>query len=148
RARPLEHHGLNIADLDALPFRRGQLMVADQEWRHGGGSEKLPTGQIATSHFHCLSPVADWGIHAMEIVAHPVPHAVTLREKIQMKYKSVVQTILAIGLVASLPLTAAGPKVTVYKTSTCGCCGKWVEHLKTNGFDVTVQDVPSTDEYR
>src|SRR6478736_6517382 len=65
-----------------------------------------------------------------------------------MKNKSVVQAIVAIGLIASLPLTAAGPKVTVYKTTTCGCCSKWVEHLKTNGFDVTVQDVPSTAEYR
>ena len=65
-----------------------------------------------------------------------------------MKNKSIVQAIVAIGMIASLPLTAAGPKVTVYKTTTCGCCGKWVEHLKTNGFDVTVQDVPSTTEYR
>ena len=38
--------------------------------------------------------------------------------------------------------------MTVYKTRTCGCCGKWVEHLRANGFDVTVNDVPSTAEYR
>src|SRR6266403_1297018 len=68
--------------------------------------------------------------------------------RFQMNNKSVLQAIVAIGLIASLPLTAAGPKVTVYKTVTCGCCGKWVEHLKTNGFDVTVQDVPSTADYR
>lgn len=33
------------------------------------------------------------------------------------------------------------PTVTVYKSPTCGCCTKWVEHLETNGFDVQVHDV-------
>ena len=29
--------------------------------------------------------------------------------------------------------------ITVYKTATCGCCAKWVDHLRANGFapDVT-----------
>ena len=27
-------------------------------------------------------------------------------------------------------------EITVYKTPTCGCCGKWVDHLKNNGFKV------------
>ena len=51
-------------------------------------------------------------------------------------------------LVAALPLSAAGIKMQVYKTATCGCCAKWVEHLKANGFDVTVENVPSTAPYR
>lgn len=33
------------------------------------------------------------------------------------------------------------PEVTVYKSPTCGCCTKWVEHLRANGFDVTGADV-------
>lgn len=33
----------------------------------------------------------------------------------------------------------AGPLVTVAKSATCGCCGKWVEHLKQNGFEVDVK---------
>jgi hypothetical protein len=65
-----------------------------------------------------------------------------------MKYDKIVQTLAALTLLAALPLDAAGPKMTVYKTRTCGCCAKWVEHLKTNGFDVTVEEVPSTAEYR
>jgi hypothetical protein len=43
---------------------------------------------------------------------------------------------------------AAEPQLTVYKTATCGCCGKWAEHMKANGFDVEVNDVPSTAPYR
>jgi hypothetical protein len=45
-------------------------------------------------------------------------------------------------------LLAQTPAMTVYKTRTCGCCSKWVDHMKANGFDVTVKDVPSTAEYR
>ena len=43
-------------------------------------------------------------------------------------------------------LKAAEPAMTVYKTKTCGCCGKWVEHLRTNGFTVNVKEVESMDE--
>ena len=35
--------------------------------------------------------------------------------------------------------------VQVYKTSTCGCCSKWVEHLKANGFSVVATDVEDID---
>ena len=37
---------------------------------------------------------------------------------------------------------AQGPVcVEVYKSTYCGCCGKWVEHLRKNGFDVVTKDV-------
>ena len=32
------------------------------------------------------------------------------------------------------------PPITVWKSPSCGCCGKWVEHLKEAGFDVEVID--------
>jgi hypothetical protein len=61
--------------------------------------------------------------------------------------------IVGVGLVAGLwwatawagasPLTvapAAAPSVVVYKTPTCGCCTKWIEHLKQAGFAVTAHD--------
>lgn len=28
------------------------------------------------------------------------------------------------------------PVVEVYKSATCGCCNKWIEHLKQSGFSV------------
>jgi len=40
--------------------------------------------------------------------------------------------------------TAATPRpvmLAVYKTPTCGCCAKWVEHMKQNGFTVHVTDL-------
>ena len=52
----------------------------------------------------------------------------------------------AAGLVALM--TACGPaensavaEVTVYQNPTCGCCKKWVRHLRDNGFKVTTHDV-------
>ena len=31
--------------------------------------------------------------------------------------------------------------MTVYKTPTCGCCTKWVNHLREQGFQVTAYDI-------
>ncbi len=65
-----------------------------------------------------------------------------------MKRHTFLRTLAALALLAVPPATAAGPQVIVYKTATCGCCGKWVEHLKVNRFEPVVKDVPSTAEYR
>lgn len=32
--------------------------------------------------------------------------------------------------------TADSPEITVYRSPTCGCCGKWLEHMKANQFKV------------
>src|SRR6266568_4092514 len=58
------------------------------------------------------------------------------------------RTLLAFACLPALAPGAAGSPVNVFKTPTCGCCAKWVEHLRANGFEVTVEDVPSTAEYR
>jgi len=33
-------------------------------------------------------------------------------------------------------IVLAGPLITVYKTPDCGCCVKWVEYLRKEGFEV------------
>ncbi|UUZ48951.1 hypothetical protein LP420_41140 [Massilia sp. B-10] len=50
----------------------------------------------------------------------------------------------------ALPLMAraAAPAVDVYKSATCGCCHKWVDHLRANGFNVTAHDVADPGLYR
>lgn len=42
----------------------------------------------------------------------------------------------------------AGELVTVYKSPTCGCCEKWIEHLEQSGFTVEAHDVPNPDVVR
>jgi hypothetical protein len=34
----------------------------------------------------------------------------------------------------------APPNLTVYKSPTCGCCTKWVDHVKAAGFTTVVHD--------
>src|ERR1043166_4393181 len=58
------------------------------------------------------------------------------------------RTIFALAFAPAFPLLAAAPKINVFKTATCGCCGKWVEQLRAAGFDVNVENVASTAEYR
>ena len=40
----------------------------------------------------------------------------------------------------AVPRPAPGPEVVVYKSPSCGCCKKWVEHVQATGFRVTVHD--------
>ena len=51
----------------------------------------------------------------------------------------VVAAALALG---SSPASADPPVIHVYKSATCGCCKKWVEHLRSRGHTVEVSDVP------
>jgi hypothetical protein len=50
--------------------------------------------------------------------------------------------ILAVGAALGFSGVALAAEVTVYKSPTCGCCGKWVAHMRDKGFDLTVHDVP------
>ena len=65
-----------------------------------------------------------------------------------MTRNTFLRAMLAGPTVAAVRAFAAAPKIQVFKTPTCGCCGNWVKHLKDNGFDVAVKDVPDTGEYR
>ena len=55
--------------------------------------------------------------------------------------KSSIQIAVFLSLLAPLAWAAGPlPAVTVYKSPSCGCCGKWVEHMKASGFAVTTID--------
>lgn len=44
------------------------------------------------------------------------------------------------GLWAQLPRAKGPTPITVYKSSTCGCCAKWVDHIRASGFAPVVHD--------
>lgn len=50
-----------------------------------------------------------------------------------------------LGVLGTLTLTACGresrAQVTMYKSPTCGCCGKWADHMRESGFDVIEHSV-------
>jgi hypothetical protein len=57
--------------------------------------------------------------------------------------------VVALGIGGSEPgRVPVSPRetVTVYKSPTCGCCSKWVDHLRAAGFTVVVHDTDNLDE--
>jgi len=65
-----------------------------------------------------------------------------------MKALTIFLTISLLGFNTSInaKTIAAGKPVdiVVYKSPTCSCCGKWLEHLKQNNFnvkDIVTEDV-------
>lgn len=56
-----------------------------------------------------------------------------------------------LGLTATLPTLPAMAQISgqtqpraiqVLKTASCGCCGGWITHLRSSGYQVTARDVP------
>ena len=52
---------------------------------------------------------------------------------------------LLVAIVLGLPVFTAFAEepvsVQVFKSPTCGCCSKWIDHLERNGFEVEARDV-------
>lgn len=66
-----------------------------------------------------------------------------------MKRRRLLQstaTIAAMAALGTLPALAARlpPRVEVFKSPQCGCCGGWIEHMRAAGFDVKVTEVGNT----
>jgi hypothetical protein len=54
-----------------------------------------------------------------------------------------VAVALSVGAAAAQEKAVASrPQLTVYKSPTCGCCGKWVEYMQANGFAASVTNLP------
>jgi hypothetical protein len=70
----------------------------------------------------------------------------------QMTHKRRVFLRQLMSVLTMAPLAAfaesAGPMVKVYKSRTCGCCSKWVEHMRAAGFKVEAIDVPDVSPYK
>lgn len=63
--------------------------------------------------------------------------------------KSSIRMTAFLALFSSTAWAAAPmPTVQVYKSPSCGCCGKWVEHMKANGFNVLTHDTENVAEHK
>lgn len=67
---------------------------------------------------------------------------------------ALVVLVVGVGATASymlIPGKAMAADVVVYKSPTCGCCKKWVSHMRENGFSVEVHEqynvTPVKDKY-
>src|SRR5688572_31006738 len=57
-----------------------------------------------------------------------------------MSISKSLRMAIAVGALV-LGSAAHAAALTVYKSASCGCCGKWVEHVEKHGFAVTVVNV-------
>lgn len=63
--------------------------------------------------------------------------------------KIAILRVLFIGFVAPAVWAApVAPVVDVYKSPTCGCCNKWIDHLKANGFTVRSHDTDDVVQHK
>jgi hypothetical protein len=64
-----------------------------------------------------------------------------------MRYRSVF--VVALALLAAGAVSLAGRQapvtVEVFKSPTCGCCTKWVDHLREHKFTVRTTDTDQVD---
>ena len=73
-----------------------------------------------------------------------------MKSPLQWTVLAVSVTMLSVGaaVLSSQPAGRVQPEavatspieVTVYKSPTCGCCSKWVDHMTASGFKVTAHD--------
>ena len=64
--------------------------------------------------------------------------------KVPCRRSQLVAAAVLAAAVFAQPEPSAQQKpqtVMVFKTATCGCCSKWVDHMKAAGFELKVQDV-------
>ena len=61
-----------------------------------------------------------------------------------IRFTALLAAVAALGAAAlradSRQPAQQAAEMLIYKTPTCGCCGKWVEHMKSAGFATTVKD--------
>lgn len=62
--------------------------------------------------------------------------------------KKALGLVLFLSAATGTTLAQTYPVVEVFKSPTCGCCGKWVEHLRSNGFKVNARDVTDVNAER
>ena len=68
-----------------------------------------------------------------------------MRKRMLISVLGAITLVLAVVLASPAGQNPAASKptsITVYKTPTCGCCGKWVQHLTSAGFAPVVNDLP------
>lgn len=55
---------------------------------------------------------------------------------------------LVAALLCAFGTAAAAETLAVYKDASCGCCGKWVEHVRAAGFQANVVETSRMDEIK
>lgn len=65
-----------------------------------------------------------------------------IKSRVQLALAAIfAAAVMTVPVAMARPAIDAKPaQVIVYKDPDCGCCKKWVDHLRKNGFRVTTHD--------
>ncbi len=75
-------------------------------------------------------------------------HGKIIGEQMKIQFnRFFTRSLLTAVLAGVAGVAAATTTVEVYKSPTCGCCAKWVDHMRDNGFTVNIHDT-GNDETR
>lgn len=69
-------------------------------------------------------------------------------ERKNITRRSALMTVSSLLLMPAFPSLAQSPKIVVHKDPNCGCCTKWVLHLKQEGFDAAIEETSKLDAVR
>lgn len=62
----------------------------------------------------------------------------TIRPNLTISRRALLTALIASPIAMRTASAEALPKMVVTKDPTCGCCGAWVEHVRSAGFTVEV----------
>ena len=83
---------------------------------------------------------------------HKTKRSSTTRANSPGRWVAVVVTIAVVAAATAwLSISTSDAEIAdivVYKTASCGCCNKWVTHLRDNGLEVNVVNVQNTQPIR
>ncbi|KLK93124.1 metal-binding protein [Microvirga vignae] len=65
-----------------------------------------------------------------------------MRSNLMISRRALLTVFIASPLATRTASAEALPKMVVTKDPTCGCCGAWVEHVRSAGFTVEVIESP------
>ena len=58
------------------------------------------------------------------------------------------KTILFLALITSSVFAMEGKTMTVYKSPSCGCCAKWIDIMKKEGFKIKTIDTNEVNDIK
>ena len=66
--------------------------------------------------------------------------------------RMIISGLMTVAILAVCSLAVAGeadaPEITVYKSPTCGCCQRWIDHLQDNGFRVQAHNLDNMNDLK
>jgi hypothetical protein len=80
--------------------------------------------------------------HFSDVSFNDFRRSIAMQESFTAARRRMLTMLAAAPLaVVSMRALSAAPAVSVFKLADCGCCDLWAEHLRKNGFAVSVRAV-------